>query len=358
MRNLTRTCYLIRFFFAITSGSVSASWASDCPPQGHNFPAFYNQTETFTEAISAVSGAWGEQPSGITVPHHLLVPTLLADGISRARGYDYDRIVLLFPDHFRMLDTSFGTVTNGFDTVLGPVPTDPKASEIAAFPEFSTTCTLANDHGIRALLPFVAEALPGVPILPVAVSIKTRIADWKRLSNLLEPYVNDRTLVLQSTDFSHYLPHHEARLRDQETLNVLAAGDLGALADLKQPDHMDSAGAMYVQMALQQRHFNAHPVVVANLNSQDYSSVPLSETTSYMVILFSHTSGILPGPIAGERLLIGGDTFFGRSIRRSYRMNWPQGVFQQPSLKSQLACQSCLTWKACCYRICQRACHI
>ena len=296
--------------------TIASCAAADCPPQGGNHPAIYDDRALFETAIAKAPGRWSIRPTGITVPHHLLVPDLLADGIGRAKGYAYDRIILLFPDHFRVLDTPFGTVTAGFDTAMGSIKSDPMAIEFADKPGISDICALAEDHGLRALLPFVAEALPDVPVLPVAISIKTGRDDWNALVETLAPLTSEQTLVLQSTDFSHYLPHHVARQRDQETLNVLAAGDLNALAQLRQPDHIDSTGAMYVQMALQARLFDARPVVLANRNSQIYSATKTTETTSYIVAAFTPETGPAPGPLMAERLILGGDTFFGRAIAK------------------------------------------
>ena len=306
---------------------------ADCPPDGSHHAAFYSDDTMFTSAIDNAPGSWGVRPTGITVPHHLLVPDLLADGIGRVKGYEYDRIILLFPDHFRVLRTPFGTVNAGFDTVLGPVVTDQNTGTFAADPHVSDSCALADDHGLRALLPFVADALPNVPVLPVAISIRTTREDWQALADKLAPFVTKQTLVLQSTDFSHFLPHHEARLRDQETLNVLAAGDLDALVALRQPDHIDSTGAMYVQMVLQDEMFGAKPVILANRNSQIYSTDFVAETTSYVVAAFTSASGPAPGPIEAERLILGGDTFFGRAIAKELpdelaRARLTEGVLQ------------------------------
>lgn len=300
----------------ITFAALAASAAADCTSGGAPHPAFYEDAALFTTAIRAAPGSWSLRPSGITVPHHLLVPELLADGIGRARRHVYDRVILLFPDHFGVLGGPFGTLTAGFETVSGPVGTDPASATLANDPRVAVVCALAEDHGLRALLPFVADALPDVPVLPVAISIKTGLEDWEALAAMLAPLVTDETLILQSTDFSHYLPHHEARQRDQETLNILAAGDASAISSLRQPDHIDSAGAMYVQMVLQDRVFGARPFLVANRNSQDFSDTPVAETTSYMVALFSAETGPLPGPVSAERLVLGGDTFFGRTIAR------------------------------------------
>lgn len=54
------------------------------------------------------------------------------------------------------------------------------------------------------------------------------------------PLVGRRTLIVQSTDFSHYLPLQVALQRDQRTLNVLSANSVDQMAALRQSDHLDS----------------------------------------------------------------------------------------------------------------------
>jgi poly-gamma-glutamate synthesis protein (capsule biosynthesis protein) len=130
--------------------------------------------------------------------------------------------------------------------------------------------------------------------------------------------VTERTLILQSTDFSHYLPLHEAILRDQETLNVIAAGDTDAIAKLHQPRHLDSRGAQYIQMRLQRERFGAAPVVIANSNMQTYVDRMVDETTSYVVQIYPSPDEArrvdLAGSEDGEVLCFAGDTFFGRHL--------------------------------------------
>jgi poly-gamma-glutamate synthesis protein (capsule biosynthesis protein) len=123
---------------------------------------------------------------------------------------------------------------------------------------------------------------------------------------------------VQSTDFSHYLPLHEAVQRDQEVLNVLAAGDPAAVARLRQPQHTDSRGAQYVQMRLQQEKFRVRPTVLFNANSQAYAGRALTETTSYVVQLHEPPPAQrVAGDARGSKVFcFAGDTFFGRGMLR------------------------------------------
>jgi poly-gamma-glutamate synthesis protein (capsule biosynthesis protein) len=290
---------------------------ADCPPGDAPYPAQFPDPARFQAALTQTQGiaALDPAPAAITVPHHLEVPDLIAGGLRLAAGARPERILLLFPDHFEKAGGPAATTTRGFQTALGPVPADAAAARALIAAGVEDSCLFGADHGIGALLPFVAALYPGVPLLPVALSIRSHPADWDRLAAVLAPLAGPETLILQSTDFSHYLPHHEARLRDQQVLNILAAGDRTALRRLVQPDHVDSLAAL--DLTLQLTAGRAAPLVVANRNQQELTATPLAETTSYMVI--AHLLAGKPQPRAdfgGTVLVLGGDLFLGRDLPR------------------------------------------
>ncbi|MCP4383691.1 MAG: AmmeMemoRadiSam system protein B, partial [Hyphomicrobiales bacterium] len=157
---------------------------------------------------------------------------------------------------------------------------------------------------------------PDTPVIAVTVAIRSTVADWEQFLVDLAPSITKRTLIVQSTDFSHYLPLAEAIRRDQEVLNLLSAGDIEGIARLDQPKHIDSRGGQYIQMRLQAEHFRTRPVVIANANLEDYTGRTETETTSYIVQIFPAPEDAATvddaGYVDGEIICFAGDTFFGR----------------------------------------------
>jgi len=296
--------------------------AAACPPGDADYPLFYDSADLFDRAIDKVRDypPSNVRLTGITVPHHLLADRLIALGFKAASGQSYKRIVILTPDHFRKTDKPFATTRRGFETVKGKVATDVDAVSrlLQAGDWIEENCLFDKDHGIRAMLPFVKHYFPDAAVLPVAISIRAGRADWDRMADALAPLVDADTLIVESTDFSHYLPQHEARRFDQQTLNILASGSLDGIATLLQPQHADSVGALYIQTKLQKRLFSAVPLVIANENSQRYSPDYVQETTSYNVILFG-TFGpdYNDPPLDNVRTYyFAGDVNFGRSMKK------------------------------------------
>ncbi|MDN2565924.1 AmmeMemoRadiSam system protein B [Aquibium sp. A9E412] len=302
----------------VAAGRAGAAPA--CPPGDRPFARFHLSTALFDAAIEK-AGPVAPHPTrltGLTVPHHMLAGHLIARGVAAAGAGRYRRIVLLAPDHFFAADAPFATTARDFDTVYGRVATDGAAARAlltAGGGLVEESCLFAREHGVRAILPFLKRQFPDARVLPVAIAIGARRDAWDRLAEALAPLVDGDTLVVQSSDFSHYHPQHAARRFDQQTLNLIAAGDLEQIAGLSQPDHVDSLGALYLQTRLQRERHGAVPLVLASENAQQYADHHVAETTSYMVVAYAPQHGSPPPPgDAVARYYLAGDTLFGRAM--------------------------------------------
>jgi poly-gamma-glutamate synthesis protein (capsule biosynthesis protein) len=308
------------------------------------FPSLYAKPDIFSKSIEAARAipVHKHRVSGLTVPHHLLAADLMARGFLVAKGQRYDKIVILFPDHFKKTKRPFATTRRPFETVFGPIPNSEQDTSLLLGGEapIADSDLFAKDHGIGALLPYVRYFFPDTPVVPIAVSISSTREHWEALIAALDPVVTRDTLILQSTDYSHYLTRHEAVRHDQQTLNVIASGDMDGVAKLLQPPHLDSRGSQYIQMRLQEKHFGSRPLVIANKNSQDYASGAMAETTSYMVQVYPEAAGqelIDPQEADGAKTYcFAGDTFFGRYMLKLVSRPEPRERLRK-ELESRLA---------------------
>lgn len=253
--------------------------------------------------------------TGIGTPHHLLAPDLIARAFLTTRGQVYDRIILIGPDHFFKSPRPAGVTRRGFETAFGPVETDTAAVEalVASSDLFAVSELFDGEHGITGLMPFVRLIHPGVPVVAVVMGIGSSREEWDRAADALKAIITPRTLIVQSTDYSHYLLPHLAQQHDQQTLHVLSAQQLNAFEKLHQPSHLDSRAANYVQMRLQREVFGAAPVVIANRLAYDY--VPVKEpTTSYIVTAYGPDAAALARLRYPDQQVhfFGGDVFAGR----------------------------------------------
>jgi poly-gamma-glutamate synthesis protein (capsule biosynthesis protein) len=305
---------------ALLAGGLASACAGRVRAANVAIPSLYADATPFRTAIAKErlpAGIRRLPVTGITVPHHLLAADLMARGFATLAGNAYDRVVLLSPDHFNKARRPFATTRRDFATVLGPIRTDREAAEaLLKLPDLVEESGLfEGEHGVASLLPFLREALPEAPLVAIAISIRAERADWDRLVEALTPLVGPRTLVVQSTDYSHYLPHAASLARDQETLNVIAAEDVEAVTRLVSSDHMDSRAAQYIQMRLQAAG-GSKATVIGSRNSIEYAP-HASRTTSYVVSVYSSERAALPFAYPDQDVVVlAGDLFAGRYLTR------------------------------------------
>jgi len=250
-------------------------------------PQFTDKSLFLTPILNATKTISTTNISGITVPHHLLAADLIADTFLLASRGSYSQVIILSPDHFNLGDTDISIASRNFITVFGELETDlDVVDKLQQLPFVSTSDFFYREHGIQTELPFIKYYFPEVKIIPISFKQSTDKEKLDEFIYLLKANINKETLIVQSTDFSHYLPSKVADIKDQETIAVIKSGDLDRLFSLNQPDNLDSIAAQYVQMKLQKDLFGALPQITNRKNSQDYTKEELSVTTSYITQIY------------------------------------------------------------------------
>jgi AmmeMemoRadiSam system protein B len=140
----------------------------------------------------------------------------------RRHASEVSRVVVAGPAHQVPVE---GCVVSGalrWRTPLGEVPVDRRAEElVAAGHAVVDDVPHAPEHSIEVQLPFLQRAVGEVALLPVVVG-PSRVDDVAAtIAAAAEPDPAG-TVVLCSTDLSHYLPDQQARRRDRETLRAVA----------------------------------------------------------------------------------------------------------------------------------------
>jgi len=143
------------------------------------------------------------------------------DDVAPARGI-VKRVVLLGPVHRVAVRGLALPAAQFFDTPLGRIAVDQDAvRELAALPQVvSSAPAHAMEHSLEVQLPFLQKALGEFTLWPLAVgnaSVAEVAAVLERLWGGAE------TLVVISTDMSHYHAYDEARRIDGATIERIAA---------------------------------------------------------------------------------------------------------------------------------------
>ena len=148
----------------------------------------------------------------------------------RGRAPGTRRIVLLGPSHFVPLQGAAVPTTDAWTTPLGAVPVagDLRDAALQAG-AFADDAPHEQEHALEVQLPFLQRALPGPPpVLPVAIGEMPAVA----VAGLIGALAGAQgTLVVVSTDLSHYLDDARARATDRETATAILALRPDAIGD-------------------------------------------------------------------------------------------------------------------------------
>ncbi|MCW5664998.1 MAG: AmmeMemoRadiSam system protein B [Piscinibacter sp.] len=142
---------------------------------------------------------------------------LLAPWAERIR-----RVVLLGPTHRVALRGLAAPTVDAFETPLGRVPLDRAALDtLVALPQVTRSdAPHAREHSLEVQLPFLQAVLDEFTLVPLAVGDAAPEAVAEVLERL---WGGDETLIVISSDLSHYLPYDEARAADRATVERILA---------------------------------------------------------------------------------------------------------------------------------------
>jgi AmmeMemoRadiSam system protein A len=73
------------------------------------------------------------------------------------------------------------------------------------------------EHSVEVILPFLQRYLNKFELIPIVMGR----GDIKRLTAAIDPMLDQNTLLVVSSDLSHFLPYSEAVARDKETISMI-----------------------------------------------------------------------------------------------------------------------------------------
>jgi AmmeMemoRadiSam system protein B len=142
------------------------------------------------------------------------------------------RVVLLGPTHRVPVRGLALPDASAFDTPLGRIPLDQAAMQaVARLPQVAVNgAAHALEHSLEVQLPFLQTMLDEFSLLPLAVGD----ASAEEVAEVLEAvWGGDETLIVISSDLSHYLPYSAAQFVDGKTAEDIV--------QLRQPIELDQA---------------------------------------------------------------------------------------------------------------------
>lgn len=192
-------------------------YPSDPSELSHDIQAMLMQAQSAAPALS---------PKALIAPHagYIYSGPVAASAyalLQPLRG-TIRRVVLLGPVHRVWTPGLALPDVEAFDTPLGSIPIDRAAiAAIADLPQVTVhPAAHAEEHSLEVHLPFLQETLGTFSLVPLAVGNAGAEAVAEVLDRL---WGGDETLIVVSSDLSHYLPYADAVTTDHATLAQILA---------------------------------------------------------------------------------------------------------------------------------------
>ena len=172
----------------------------------------------------ARSASMGVTPKAIIVPHAGYIysgqTAAVAYASLSALKNKITRVVLLGPVHRVPVRGLALPDSDAFETPMGKIEVDQTAIEaISGMPQVVVSSAAhVLEHSLEVQLPFLQSVLGEFKLVPLAVGDATAAEVAAVLDKL---WGGEETLIVISSDLSHFLPYHVAQSVDQETVQSI-----------------------------------------------------------------------------------------------------------------------------------------
>jgi AmmeMemoRadiSam system protein B len=160
-------------------------------------------------------------PKALVVPHagYIYSGHVAAHGYALLRDMNFRRVVLVGPSHRARFSGASVNLQGGYKTPLGIVPIDQSfGKELIDGSDIFRWIPKAHalEHSLEIQLPFLQKVLSTVQIVPILMGTQ----NWETCRTLSQALIkalgpSPETLLLASTDLSHFHPYGEAKKLDR-----------------------------------------------------------------------------------------------------------------------------------------------
>ncbi len=188
---------------------------------------------------------------GALVNHHALASDLLWKLFRRLTSCrpEIKRVIILAPDHFFQGQTTITTAKVRYQWGKKQILVEEAAVNQLLRAKIATSqpAIFQKEHAVGALIPFLMETAPNAKIVPIVVRSDVSRKDAERLSEELKKLLNKDTVLIVSSDMSHYFPEKIALRKDQETLRAFDQSAAAFFWSAKD-DHLDFGKGIWIAL--------------------------------------------------------------------------------------------------------------
>jgi len=215
-----------------------------------------------TNAAPSSSPKGKEALHAIIVPHAGYIYSGLvaaaAYRLVRESGSQFSRAIILGPSHFVPVQGGAFDDHPFWRTPLGVVPVENFSSSRITLDRAAH----AREHSLEVQVPFIQAVLPLAAICPIALGVSGEAGRQGTLRDDIMSQLDGKTLLVVSSDLSHYHPYADAVAIDH--------GTIGRILSLEEIDEDEACGAAGIDILIAiARKKNWKPVLLDYKNSGD-----------------------------------------------------------------------------------------
>jgi MEMO1 family protein len=203
-------------------------------------------------------------PKALIAPHAGYVYSGRVAGAAfaklRANAQTITRVVLIGPAHYVHLVGIAAPRVNAFETPLGQLPVDTETcSQLGSF-EFVTKTDAPHgpEHSLEVELPFLQTVLSSFQVVPLVVG---DAAPQEVAQLLRQLWDGPETLIVVSSDLSHYHSYESAQRLDLSTAEAIEQGEWASLGSRRACGWAAVAGLL---IETRRRGLGAYRLVLCN----------------------------------------------------------------------------------------------
>lgn len=211
--------------------------------------------------------------TGLVAPHAGLPfsgPVAAHSYAALAESGTPETVVIVGPNHTGVGAAVAVPGDDEWQTPLGSVPIDADLREHLVE---DTDATIddrahASEHAAEVQLPFLQYLYDDLAVLPI--SLRRQDAEVSRqLGDALAAHIDEGTVVIASSDFTHYEPHDVAIERDELALDRIEANDQAGLIETVQREGLSVCGYGAIAAMLRASDDDTQVDVLAHATSGD-----------------------------------------------------------------------------------------
>lgn len=269
------------------------------------------------------------RPVALISPHagYQYSGQVAAYGYNAIKDCGFNRVIILAFKHFmakRFRGASILTVEN-FKTPLGLIPVDLEAcNQLLNYPASSSQKpaqkslklfgtfedAYQEEHSLETQLPFLQMTLGAFKIVPIMVGILIE-DDFEKVANAIRPLLDDKTIVVVSSDFTHYgegysyVPfkkdiENNIRNLDYGAIDRILSRDFDGIRNYRRETGINACGMMPIQLLLKLLPDNVSGEIL-KYDTSGHQSNNFSYSVSYASILFTKPDETKAGFLAPKK---------------------------------------------------------